>query len=214
MFPTYRDSPIQSEFSRILAVGDASGIQSPLSFGGFGSLTRHIERITGALNESLNHDLLTGQHLSAINPYQPNLSACWMFQRAMSCQIGSNPKPDLIVGTLANSFTAMKKLGPEIVNPFLQDVLQFTPLLKTLVTAAGQDLLTPVKVVPQVGLFAISDFLYHFSILGFYAFLATYISPILLQISESISSPEQKFYMRRLVEAWKFGSGLDYDDHE
>lgn len=34
------------------------------------------------------------------------------------------------IGTLSNSFTAMKKLGPEIMNPFLQDVLQFGPLLK------------------------------------------------------------------------------------
>ena len=47
MFPTYRDSPLQTTLPRVLAVGDASGIQSPLSFGGFGSLTRHIERITG-----------------------------------------------------------------------------------------------------------------------------------------------------------------------
>ena len=44
VFPTYRQSPIQSNFNRILQVGDASGIQSPLSFGGFGSLTRHLER--------------------------------------------------------------------------------------------------------------------------------------------------------------------------
>lgn len=49
MFPTYRDSPLQTTLPRVLAVGDASGIQSPLSFGGFGSLTRHIERITGRL---------------------------------------------------------------------------------------------------------------------------------------------------------------------
>ena len=46
MFPTYRESPLQTTFPRVLAVGDASGIQSPLSFGGFGSLTRHIERIS------------------------------------------------------------------------------------------------------------------------------------------------------------------------
>lgn len=35
-----------------------------------------------------------------------------------------------VTGTLSNSFSAMKKLGPETMNPFLQDVLQFTPLLK------------------------------------------------------------------------------------
>ena len=53
MFPTYRDSPIQTPFDRILQVGDASGIQSPLSFGGFGSLTRHLGRIVTSLQEAL-----------------------------------------------------------------------------------------------------------------------------------------------------------------
>ena len=44
----------------------------------------------------------------------------------------------------------MKALGPDTMNPFLQDVLQFFPLLRTLLLAAKQDLLTPVKVLPQV----------------------------------------------------------------
>ena len=34
-------------------VGDASGIQSPLSFGGFGALTRHLGRLTTAITEAL-----------------------------------------------------------------------------------------------------------------------------------------------------------------
>ena len=33
-FPTYRDSPLPAGFDRVTAIGDASGIQSPLSFGG------------------------------------------------------------------------------------------------------------------------------------------------------------------------------------
>ena len=52
-FPTYRDSPLKPQFDRILAVGDSSGIQSPLSFGGFGALTRHVERLTGAITEAI-----------------------------------------------------------------------------------------------------------------------------------------------------------------
>merc|ERR1712086_983552 len=52
-FPTYTDSPLKPMWSRLLAVGDASGIQSPLSFGGFGALTRHLDRITGAVAEAV-----------------------------------------------------------------------------------------------------------------------------------------------------------------
>lgn len=36
-----------------MQVGDASGIQSPLSFGGFGALTRHMGRLRGAITEAL-----------------------------------------------------------------------------------------------------------------------------------------------------------------
>ena len=50
LFPTYKDSPLPSRWDRILAVGDASGVQSPLSFGGFGALTRHLGRITDAVS--------------------------------------------------------------------------------------------------------------------------------------------------------------------
>jgi flavin-dependent dehydrogenase len=98
VFPTYRSSPIQSPFHRILAVGDASGIQSPLSFGGFGSLTRHMERVCNGLDEALQLGMLSAEDLSLINPYQPNLSACWMFQRAMSVPIPRvKPPPDQVV---------------------------------------------------------------------------------------------------------------------
>lgn len=36
-----------------MQVGDASGIQSPLSFGGFGALTRHLSRLRCAITEAL-----------------------------------------------------------------------------------------------------------------------------------------------------------------
>jgi hypothetical protein len=39
-------SPLPAAFDRVLQVGDASGIQSPVSFGGFGSLTRHLGRLS------------------------------------------------------------------------------------------------------------------------------------------------------------------------
>jgi lycopene cyclase CruP len=52
-FPTFRSSPLQPGFDRILQVGDASGIQSPLSFGGFGALMRHLPRLAQAIPEAL-----------------------------------------------------------------------------------------------------------------------------------------------------------------
>ena len=118
VFPTYRASPLRTTLSRVLQVGDASGVQSPLSFGGFGSLTRHLERIVSAACEALDDPdpraaLLQADCLALINAYQPNLSACWMFQRSMSVPVSRTRKapPDQVVGTLQNSFSAMEALG-------------------------------------------------------------------------------------------------------
>ena len=52
-FPTFRQSPLPPGFNRVMQVGDASGIQSPLSFGGFGALTRHLDRLCGAVTGAL-----------------------------------------------------------------------------------------------------------------------------------------------------------------
>lgn len=53
LFPTFKASPLPAGFDRLLQVGDASGIQSPLSFGGFGALTRHLGRVSRAVQEAL-----------------------------------------------------------------------------------------------------------------------------------------------------------------
>lgn len=215
-FPTYRDSPVNNGFDRVLQVGDASGIQSPLSFGGFGSLTRHIRRIVTSADEALRFDLLSREYLSLVNPYQPNLSACWMFQRAMSVPVHkTSVRPDMVTGTLSNSFSSMERLGEAVMLPFLQDVLQFVPLLRTLILAAAQDPLTPFKIVPHVGLVAMSDFFLHFFNMALYTALAKTAGKFIEENSERTASLPNgtAFKLSRWAEAWKFGSGLDYDDH-
>lgn len=215
VFPTYRNSPIQSPFSRIFQVGDASGIQSPLSFGGFGSLTRHLERITTAIDEATRCDLLEFKHLNLINGYQPNLSAAWMFQKSMSVPIGSKPDPKLIVSILSNSFSSMESLGDATIRPFLQDVIQFNPLFSTLFNSALQDILTPIKIIPHVGILAILDFVYHMFAMWYFTFLSHNISPFYTKkLNDPMISNEEKFRIRCLINQWKFGSGLDYSDHE
>jgi hypothetical protein len=123
-FPTYKDSPVKPQWSRVLAVGDASGIQSPLSFGGFGALTRHLGRISSALTEALENDLLHKSDLAEINAYTPNLSAAWMFQKAMSVRMGKNVDPKFVNRLLATNFQIMNDMGPTTMMPFLQDVVR------------------------------------------------------------------------------------------
>lgn len=119
-FPTYRDSPLPPSHSRILSVGDASGIQSPLSFGGFGALTRHLGRISNAVSDALDTDCLHKNDLGEINAYTPNLSAAWMFQRAMSIRMGQEVDPKFVNRLLATNFEVMNNMGPKTIKPFMQ----------------------------------------------------------------------------------------------
>ncbi|KAM7498339.1 hypothetical protein LguiA_022753 [Lonicera macranthoides] len=209
IFPTYRNSPLPAAFDRVLQFGDASGIQSPVSFGGFGSLTRHLGRLTTGIYEAMNENLLDSDNLSLLNPYMPNLSASWLFQRAMSAKKQSPVPPDFINELLCVNFLSMQRLGDPVLRPFLQDVIQFGPLVKTL----GLVMLTKPQMLPsifkQVGVPVLIDWSGHFAMLGSYTFLSTFVDPLIRPWINGLLA-EMKYKWNRRLEAWKYGAGLDY----
>lgn len=210
-FPTFKASPLPSAWDRICQVGDASGGSSPLSFGGFGALMRHMGRLTTAFDEALADDLLDKGSLSCINAYQPNLSATWMFQRSMSVGVGEDLDPDLIVNLLSNNFKAMSKLGKATLKPFLQDVVQFVPLARTLLGVTFQAPLSIPPLLLHVGLGPLVSWLGHFAAMGAYTAAHHLLRDPLLAALPALS-PQDRFKARRLLEAWEVGSGLDYDN--
>ncbi|KAA8524733.1 hypothetical protein F0562_011156 [Nyssa sinensis] len=209
IFPTYRDSPLPAAFNRILQFGDASGIQSPVSFGGFGSLTRHLGRLSAGVYEAISGNFLDSENLSLLNPYMPNLSASWLFQRAMSAKKQSSVAPDFINELLYVNFQSMQRLGDPVLRPFLQDVIQFGPLVKTL----GLVMLTKPQIIPsifkQVGVSVLLDWSGHFGMLAYYTFLSTFIDPVIRPLINTFPA-EMEYKWKRQLEAWKYGAGLDY----
>uniref|UniRef100_A0A7S4DCS5 Uncharacterized protein n=1 Tax=Heterosigma akashiwo TaxID=2829 RepID=A0A7S4DCS5_HETAK len=220
LFLTYKDSPLRPGFDRVLQIGDASGIQSPLSFGGFVCLTRHIGRLTGALADCVRLDRLSREDLALVNAYQPNLSGAWMFQKAMSVAVGQRAAPGIVVRTLQNNFGAMNSFGDPVLRPFLQDVVQFDLLLKTLVQAFILDPLAVPPLLFHVGLPALIDWMGHFAQLWWYSTLYNLIGrgkeAELVAAADNeggAAAAAERFAWARRVEAWKYGSGLDYEYH-
>lgn len=213
IFPTYRDSPLPAAFDRILQVGDASGIQSPVSFGGFGSLTRHLGRLSNGVYEAVSRDFLDAQSLRLLNPYMPNLSASWLFQRAMSTRPGTDISPTFINELLFANFQSMQKLGDSVLRPFLQDVIQFGPLVKTL----GLVMISRPQILPeifkQVGVGVILNWSGHFVMLGYYTFLSSVVSPAVRPWVKSLAARD-RYQWERYLEAWEYGAGLDYRQEE
>lgn len=210
-FPTYTDSPLKPQFSRILPVGDASGIQSPLSFGGFGALTRHLDRIVTAVDEALNQDLLQKEYLGEINAYAPNLSAAWMFQKAMSVKMGQKVDEKFVNRLLAVNFEVMNNMGQRTIKPFLQDVIRFDGLVGSLARGFVADPTFMPEIVAHVGIPRLVDWLGHVSMMGLYSALDSFAAPIIKPLVNNMNDPAEKFLWRRRMDAWKFGSGNDYE---
>jgi len=209
-FPTYKDSPLQPKWSRILAVGDASGIQSPLSFGGFGALTRHLKRISGAVSEALEHNCLHKDDLSMINAYTPNLSATWMFQKAMSVRVGQKPNSKFMNRLLATNFNIMEDMGIDTIKPFLQDVVRIDGLLGSLSRSFVKDPLFMPEIVAHVGIRNLVEWLGHVTMMSLYTTAHFAVSPVISPFVNKIENPRERFRWRRVMEAWEFGSGSDY----
>ena len=202
-FPAYRRSPLSLPWSRMLAVGDSSGMQSPVSFGGFGAMMRHLPRLTVAIDEALSQDCLSASELALIQPYQPNISVTWLFQKTMSIPIDGKARPNQINDLMSGVFQVMDKLGDDVLKPFLQDVVTFGGLAKTL------PLVNPLLVLPmlpQVGVPLLADWLKHFTTLGLYRGLypmaKSIEQPLLNQLNDS-----QKYYFQRYLDMWEYGSG-------
>lgn len=207
-FPCYRQSPLQLPWNRMLPVGDSSGSQSPLSFGGFGAMVRHLQRLTNGIDEALQTDVLDRAGLALLQPYQPNLAVTWLFQRAMSVGMEQKLAPNQINELLAGVFEAMAKLGDPVLKPFLQDVVQFPALFQTLVKAS---LLHPglvVKVIPQVGVPTLVEWMGHYISLASYSALSPF-RRVLEPWARMLPSTQQ-YYLHRWIEAWRYGSGGDY----
>lgn len=206
-FPCYKDSPLRSPWNRILFAGDSSGNQSPLSFGGFGAMIRHLTRLTHGVHEALNLDLLDRTALGQLQPYQPSLSVTWLFQRSMSVGIHQKLEPNQINTLLSTVFQEMNALGDAVLKPFLQDVVQFVPLAQTLFRTGLLHPLLITRILPQVGLPLLFTWTGHYFNLGLFTLLAT----IAERVSWRDPSPAQQYRIDRQIEAWKYGSGKDYE---
>lgn len=202
-FPAYRDAPLASRFDRILHAGDAGGQQSPLSFGGFGALGRHAQRIANAVEEAVlleDEGGLSRSALAAINPYSPGLSAAWLFQRAMSAGGGragggGGASPSFVNRLLGGAFAAMGGGARDVagdpsgasararaaadptdgapLRPFLQDVLRFGDLASVLARQVAADPLHVGPILANLGPTAVAAWTGHFAALGAYTALGS-----------------------------------------
>lgn len=209
-FPCYQNSPLRYPWGRLLAIGDSSGSQSPLSFGGFGAMLRHLTRLTHGIDDALREECLSAQELGLLQPYQPNLSVTWLFQRAMRVGVEQHLPPDQINQMLSTIFADMAALGEPTLKPFLQDVVQFSALAKTLLRTSVYHPALVAKILPQVGVPAVLRWLPHYIALAGYRgayTVAQHLKPWLRS-----QSGVTGYRYHRWMEALQYGTGSDYGE--
>lgn len=108
-------------FDRLIAIGDAASLQSPLVFTGFGSLVRNLERLTILLDTALKHDLLRSQDLNRISAFQSNIAVTWMFSKGMMVPTGKFLPPERLNSMLNNFFGLLADEHPKVADNFIKD---------------------------------------------------------------------------------------------
>ncbi|MFM7384255.1 MAG: NAD(P)/FAD-dependent oxidoreductase [Microcystaceae cyanobacterium] len=118
-------------FDRLLAIGDAASLQSPLVFTGFGSLVRNLGKLTTLLDTALKHDLLKAENLNQIRAYQSNVAVTWLFSKGMMVPTGQILPPQRINAMLNTFFGLLADSPPDVADTFIKDKttwLMFTRL--------------------------------------------------------------------------------------
>jgi lycopene cyclase CruA len=111
----------QVAWDRLVAIGDAASLQSPLIFTGFGSLVRNMERLTQLLDTALTHDLLDAANLDRIRAYQSNVAVTWLFSKGMMVPTGKSIAPEKINAMLNVFFGLLADEPLDVAETFIKD---------------------------------------------------------------------------------------------
>lgn len=126
-------------FNRLITIGDAASLQSPLVFTGFGSLIRNLERLTELLDTALKHDLLSAKHLNQIRAFQNNIAVTWMFSKGMMVPTGKFIPPERINAMLNNFFGLLADEPLEVADNFIKDRFDLSTFNRLALKAAKKN---------------------------------------------------------------------------
>ncbi len=119
---------------RVLLVGDAAGMSSPLTFCGFGSHVRNLRRLTEATENALRENVFDEMFLSKINAYEPRvaqLSSLAEFMRP-----APQSQSHTVNETMNAVMSALNKLDKSVSRELFQDRLPFDSFKRILATTA------------------------------------------------------------------------------
>jgi lycopene cyclase CruP len=89
-------------------------------------------------------------------------------------------------------------------------VLQFGPLVRTMAGQMARDPGFVPQLVAHIGVAPLAEWVGHVAALGAYTALSAGAAPRLRERALPQLTPREQYRLRRTLEAWEYGSGLDY----
>ncbi|MBC7797407.1 MAG: hypothetical protein H7Z37_11080 [Pyrinomonadaceae bacterium] len=109
--------------NRVLLVGDAAGLSSPLTFCGFGSHVRNLRRLTHLTELALKADAVDEKSLSTINAYEPRVAQMSSLAEFMRPQTKS--KAGVVNETMNAVMMALSQLDEKVRQDMFKDRISF-----------------------------------------------------------------------------------------
>lgn len=114
----------RTSVNRVLLIGDAAGLSSPLTFCGFGSHVRNLRRLTHLTELALQGDLLDENALEHINAYEPRVSQTASLAEFMRPTAKS--KPSVVNETMNAVMQALSDLNESVRQDLFKDRISFS----------------------------------------------------------------------------------------
>ncbi len=128
------DNVKKTAANRILLVGDAAGLSSPLTFCGFGSHVRSLRKLTAETENALQANLLGEDYLSKINAYEPRVAQ--MSSLAEFMRPTEKGKSSTVNETMNAVMAALSSLDISVRREMFQDRISFASFKKVLMKTA------------------------------------------------------------------------------
>ena len=120
---------------RILLLGDAASLASPLTFCGFGSMVRNLERLTAGLDRALRADTLDGATLSGVSAFEHNVASMANLMKYM-CFDARTDEPDFVNELMNEVMIVLDGLPVRYRQAMFRDELQLDELATVMLRVA------------------------------------------------------------------------------
>jgi len=198
-------------FDRLLAIGDAASLQSPLVFTGFGSLVRNTDRLARLLETALEYDLLAASQLDLVRAYQSNVAVTWLFSKGMMVPTHRTLPPERINAMLNIFFGLLADEPPHVADTFIKDRTSWLLFNRLAITAAWRtpillwwiwDMAGPIDLLRWVGTYL------NFTWQSLVGFLLGWLPAIETPLRNGLSNRYPRLWLQALSTIYAVTEGI------